>query len=141
MTASARVFDLKRCRPVRDRAFRRGWAAAHPWCFCCGGEGDWLGLQVHHLVKPGRSDEAVNLMMLCDFCHRATHGAILRGEDGWLWPNLTLGMQFALKQLREPDIWDQARLEELWGRYLPDLEDVPDVYLEMFAARRLAIEV
>lgn len=139
MLTPARAFDLRACRPVRDVRFRKRWAGLHPWCMCCGVPAEkaaWPGVQTHHLVRPGRSDESCNLLPLCDLCHRLTHGAAVRLHNGNLLPGLTLGMQFNVKKLRDPADWNPARLEELWARFLPDLEALPLVYGEQYACWR-----
>ena len=84
-----------------------------------------MGLTVHHCVKWRRADEATNLLMLCMQCHDLAEGRNIR-VDGVLLPKLTLGVCLAIKKFREPDEYDEARLTELFGRRLPDLEPLPE---------------
>lgn len=133
-----RRFDLKACRPVRSKKRKQAWALAHAFCFACGVDAHsapWPGAAVHHIIRPGRSDEEANLIVLCAECHSLTHGANVR-RKGKLLPHLSLGIQLNLKKLRDPRHWDPARLAQLWGRHLPELEAVPLLFLRAFVANR-----
>lgn len=151
MVIPGREFDLKDCQPRKSKSSRRAYRVAHPYCLACGvpeERAPWPCLAVHHLVKPGRSDEPTNLMVLCHFCHLLCHGHTLDGGlYGFRWvigseqprvrmPSLTLGMQFNLKRLRDPSSWRPDRLAQLWGRHLPDLEALPEVFVSLYESWR-----
>lgn len=115
----------------RDDGFRASWAVLHGWCQCCGVpqyRAAWPGLQTHHIIQGvGRSDEACNLLNLCSRCHDIFHGARVR-VDGVLLPRITRGMLIRVKRLLFPDEHDAERLAVLYGRPLPDEEELPAVY-------------
>lgn len=88
-----------------------------------------LDLQIHHLIKRGRSDERCNLLRLCERCHRLAELEQIR-EQGSLLPKLWLGICLTLKRQSDPAHWKPKRLLELYPRQvLPDLEAVPPVFL------------
>lgn len=123
----------QRVRPVKDAVFYRAWALAHPFCQCCGvpeaaapnapGCGG-ISLSTHHIVKFKRSDEACNLLRLCQRCHDLAEMRSVRVK-GELLPLLYLSVVLTIKRVRDPDAWDPARLEILFGRPLPDPDPVP----------------
>lgn len=100
----------KRCHPVRDPEARKQWAASKPnRCQACSRRPDWLGVQTHHIIRGvGRSDEAANMIRLCNDCHGRVHDD---PQDG----RLTLGMVAMLKWFADPDEFDMPRLMELKG--------------------------
>lgn len=115
--------------PVKDPEFRRQWSIEHDHCQVC-----WVSprdlpfcwLETHHLARPGRSDEACNLLRLCKCCHDRRH--VVYGEE-----ELTDGVLLEVKRLAEPDDWDPARLAKLWfsARAKPEaitemLEPIPE---------------
>lgn len=127
----------KRVRPVDDADFYAAWALAHRFCQSCGIPQlqayrlHWPGLSRHHIIKFKRSDEACNLLMLCQQCHDLAEMRAIR-VDGVLLPRLTIGICLMIKKVREPEAWDPVRLEELFGRRLPDLEPIPDFAEESY---------
>jgi hypothetical protein len=131
----------ERCWPVCDVAFRHAWARAHPYCQVCGLGGrdatpDFpFGLQTHHLVKFGRSDEAVNLLKVCHVCHLRIELRPVRVR-GMLLAVLPLGVCLTLKAVRDQPDWDPARLTTLFGRRLPELLPVPGDVEAEFRRRR-----
>lgn len=114
--------------PVKSRATLERFAAEQDRCACC-----WIGrnptldrrLEIHHLVKLGRSDERCNLLMLCNECHRLAEGERIR-VAGELLPTLTLGMCLWLKLESDPEHFDLARLTKLRHWNMPPLEMLPD---------------
>lgn len=128
-----------KAHPVKDVASREAWAAEHEVCACC----DWtpwqrkrlsfddckFALQVHHIIKQGRSDDECNLLRLCNRCHDLAEYMHIRQESGVLFPKLTLGMCLWLKKESDPEHWNPERLEQLYHKRLPDLEPVPEVFI------------
>jgi len=97
-----------------------------PWCLA-----GWLGFDKHHLVhgSNGRSDEPCNLLLLCNDHHRHYHfGGVFDPITGVRLPDLTFAMLLSCKA--ESSEWDAKRLAELYHRRLPDLERLPQYYLE-----------
>lgn len=92
-----------------------------------------FGLSTHHIVKRSvrRNDSHWNLIRLSDVAHRAAEGeqVILDGPGRIVVPKLTMGMVLKLKSEEDPDQWDPDLLRQLYGRRLPDFEDLPDWYL------------
>lgn len=113
----------QRCHPVHDPALRRLYVFEHYQCLLCGKPGaraareDIMGLCAHHIVKPGRSDEAANLVSICHPCH-------CRVEEDGHGPRITMGMVLWSKKNRDPDNWRPRRLRELYGRRLPRLVSI-----------------
>lgn len=81
----------------------------------------------HHIIKFGRSDEWSNLMVLCCRCHCLAHGQTIRSPyTGQPYPTLSLGVFLTVKHASNPELFDMARLQELYGQTLPDMEPVPE---------------
>jgi len=127
-----RTFE-KAC-PVRSPSVRQSWARERNFCQICGISGGlaamhrWPGLETHHLIKTGRSDEGTNFLRLCSRDHRLAEGHQIR-ENGIVLPKLTLGNCLWAKSLRDPKEFDPVRLEKLYHRPLPDLEVIPEFFL------------
>lgn len=51
------------------------------------------------------------------------------------WPKLPVGVCLAIKKLREPELFDVDRLTTLNKKPLPDLEEIPRIYLILYAKR------
>lgn len=122
---------------IDDDEWYAGWNREHTFCHCCGiPEGmaasmRWPGLSTHHMVKQGRSDEACNLLRLCQRCHDLAEGHQIRDPDtGGYFPKLPLAVCLTIKLEREPGDYDEARLLRLRGRPLPDREPIPEVFRE-----------
>lgn len=122
---------------IDDDEWYAEWNRAHTFCHCCGipasvaSRERWPGLSTHHIVKQGRSDEACNLIRLCQRCHDLAEGHSIRDtRTGELFPTLPLAVCLTIKRLREPDDYDEARLLRLRGRPLPDPIPLPDVFAE-----------
>lgn len=119
-------------KPVKDKIFYRQWAEEHDHCQACGIDAQravferWPGLSTHHIVKFRRSDERCNLLRLCQRCHDLAEGRQIR-VGGLLLPHLTLAVCLGLKLCREPQDMSLERLEELYGRRLPDPGEIPEV--------------
>jgi len=127
---------------VRDRATLRQWAQRHEYCQVCGigwGGARWAGLaglQTHHIIKPGRSDEPCNLLRVCGRCHRIIEGERVPDGHGGHWPRLTLAHVLYCKREHDPEEYDPDRLTVLWrhrqreGGFdpLPQPEPLPEVF-------------
>lgn len=119
---------------VKDPAFYAAWAQAHRKCHACGIPTSkaksmrWPGLSTHHIIKPGRSDEACNLLRLCQRDHDLAEGRSIR-VNGNLLPKLSIGICLSLKKECSPGEWDPERLAWLFGKSLPDLEPIPSFLL------------
>lgn len=137
MTDHDKKILAPKTNPSKDENAYREWSARRVFCYACGYPGDWLPLQTHHIVKPGRSHDACNLVRLCHRDHCLAEGLDVR-EFGKLLPKLTIGMCLTLKQHMDPDEYDAARLEQLRGSRLPDAEPIPEYFLEQYAKRRAA---
>lgn len=122
---------------VRDPDARNRWRNERDRCYVCGiptwkmyGERFPAWMQVHHIIKPGRSDEPCNLFAVCARCHRVIEGERVPCGKRVYLPKLTLGMVLTIKQAADPDEWNPDRLVALYHRLLPDREFVPEYYLE-----------
>jgi hypothetical protein len=130
-----------KARPVKNPKFYAQWNADHDFCQCCGIDAitaqheRWPGLSTHHIVKFGRSDEACNLIRLCDRCHRLAERAIIR-ENGIELPILEIGMVLTIKMTRDCEVWDPDRLQVLRGCSLPDMMSIPEVFELEFRERQ-----
>lgn len=102
----------------------------------------WPGLQAHHLVKRSRRvcHERWNLLRLCRRCHDLAELHQIR-ECGVLLPKLAFGICLTLKREQaiadarrlgtdEYGEWQPRLLAELYGRTLPDLEPLPQVFAD-----------
>jgi hypothetical protein len=117
-----------RVKPIRDEQFRREWMARQTHCQACGrtrreANYDVMPLTCHHIVKFGRSDEATNLLCLCQSCHDLAENRQIRVKGLVLLP-LSLGNCLWLKRDRDKGEYDPVRLAQLYGRALPELEEV-----------------
>jgi len=135
---------VARSYPVRDRERVRQWAAEHDSCQVCGIDehtARWVGitgLQTHHIIKSGRSDEPCNLLRVCERCHRIIEGEPVPDEGGAHWPRLTLAHVLHCKQELDPQQYDADRLTVLWRNRprtatfdpLPMPEPLPQAYLD-----------
>ncbi|MEI8376577.1 MAG: hypothetical protein WCJ35_27485 [Planctomycetota bacterium] len=129
--------------PVKDQEAFRQWAERHDCCHVCGideHKARWVyitGLQTHHIIKAGRSDEPCNLLRVCERCHRIIEGESVADENGGYWPHLTLAHVLNCKQENDPQEYDPDRLTVLWRNRertvdfdpLPPPEPLPDVYI------------
>ena len=121
---------------VRDAKFYATWNRNHTWCQCCGrdqyrAERDhYPGLSTHHIIKSGRSDEATNLLRLCQRCHNLAEGIVTWRVPGQTCEKLTIGMCLWLKWKQDPLDYNPIRLELLRGSRLPDKEPPPDFLLQ-----------
>lgn len=74
-----REISLKTRRYVHDRAGHAcqlcGWQPEHPHSL--------RGIVIHHIifVKDGGSNDADNLICLCDACHKQVHGTLDYSAD------------------------------------------------------------
>ncbi len=131
-------------RPVKDREAVRQWAHGHDCCQVCGIDeykARWVhvaGLQTHHIIKAGRSDEPCNLLRVCERCHRIIEGESVPDEQGGHWPRLTLAHVLYCKREHDPRQYDPHRLTVLWRNRqrslafdpLPRPEPLPAVYID-----------
>ena len=144
------VPDCTKSHPVKDREMLRLWAQRHDYCQVCWiAERDtrWArltGLQTHHIIKPGRSDEPCNLLRVCGQCHRIIEGERVPDGKGGHWPRLTLAHVLYSKREHDPQEYDPDRLTVLWrhrarvGGFdpLPQPESLPAAFLEERRRRR-----
>lgn len=128
-------------KAVKSRLTLADFARSHPFCQACGAEPE--ALHIHHIIggRGGRSDENCNLLRLCGLtCHWLAEGldvqcpaadALFTGVFKMTrLPKLPLGVQLSLKlRAVELDNAALARLTQLHGKRLPDLEAIP-VYFE-----------
>ena len=107
-------------RPVKDAEARRQWSLAHDCCQVCGIDDRavrWtclVGLQTHHIIKAGRSDEPCNLLRVCDRCYRIIEGDRMPDGKGGYLPRLGLAHVLYCKRERDPHEYDANRLTMLW---------------------------
>ncbi len=123
-------------KAIKDKNILAEFARTFDYCWACGVPGHralWPGLQIHHIVKPGRSDERANLSRLCNHCHCLAEGHSIRNDAGILWPWITLPRCLWLKKRIDPRNYDRARLQELYGQSLPRATKVPIVFLREWA--------
>jgi hypothetical protein len=110
---------IKSC-PVKNLKTVRDWAARHDYCQVClisERAARWrrlTGLQTHHIIKPGRSDEACNLLRVCEQCHRIIEGERVPDNQGGYFPKLTLAHVLHCKRELDPHEYDPDRLTVLW---------------------------
>lgn len=122
-------------KPIRSRAAREAWRKLQTRCAACWrpvSDPPWLGFSVHHLVRRSRSDEACNLLFLCEQpCHKCCDGEqLVMWSSGWLPTSLPLGAQLTIKA-ETPDEWNPERLRELRHKEsLPELLPIPEWFLQ-----------
>lgn len=121
-------------RAVKSRLTLADFARSHPFCQACGAEPE--ALHIHHIIggRGGRSDEECNLLRLCGLpCHWLAEGLGVRNQFGEPIPKLSLGIQLSLK-LRAGELDDAAlaRLTQLHGKRLPDLEAIPSYFERLY---------
>ena len=121
---------FKKAGKIRDREVYDAYLVSHPYCACCGRRGK---LSRHHIIGgAGRSDEVVNLAVLCLFlCHPLAEGERVANGNIRYEP-LSLGQILTLKRLRFPDEVNLERLAELYGQPLPEEEPLPAWVGEMY---------
>lgn len=123
--------EFIKAKPVKDRGILEEFAVDQQRCACC-----WIGvnpflsrkLEVHHMIKQGRSDERCNLLRLCNECHRLAEFERVR-VDGKILPTLTLGRCLWLKLESDSEHFNLPRLAELYHKNLPEVEMLPDALL------------
>ncbi len=124
-----------RANVVRDPEVCRDYAVTRRYCEVCGtpeAQAAWPGLSVHHLCQGAvRSDEICNLLVVCAICHGLAHGQTIR-VGGIPLPQLTKGVMFMAKKLRDPANWNEARLEELRRQACPALEAIPEYFARLW---------
>jgi hypothetical protein len=128
--------------PVRDEEFRKAWSAQHPYCQACGLHAreaqvlyPQMPLSVHHIIKPGRSDEACNLLKLCLRCHDLAELKAVRVK-GTLLPKLPWPVCCSLKAIREAEAYDPVRLATLAKRLEIELPPIPRLIEAEFRRNR-----
>jgi hypothetical protein len=128
---------------LKNQEAVRQWAEGHDFCQVCGideNKARWVqitGLQTHHIIKAGRSDEPCNLLRVCERCHRIIEGESVPDEKGGHWPRLTLAHVLYCKREHDPQQYDSDRLTVLWRNRqrtvgfnpLPLPELLPEVYI------------
>lgn len=124
--------EFIKAHPIKDRAILAQFAVEQQRCACC-----WIGvnpflsrkLEIHHIIRQGRSDERCNLLRLCNECHRLAEGENIR-QDGELLPKLSLGMCLWMKLESDYGNHNLRRLAELYHKRLPEPELLPDVHMD-----------
>jgi hypothetical protein len=112
-----------------------------PWCWACGrGERDkpswwyapWLVERAHICNKPRLEDRRM-VVLLCSACHKTQHGERF---PQWALPRLTLPNMLWLKQERDAEFWDVAKLQSCAVQLLP--EPIPPAagFLSEYERRR-----
>lgn len=125
---------FQKAYPVKNADLYQQYRERYTYCQICGIPDQeaqfyrWPGLSTHHIIKAGRSDELTNLLRLCQFCHDSCHNIINKDiQRNFAWPRFTLGIQLAIKQLRNPEMFCPERLSQLYHKNLPDLEIIPEM--------------
>jgi hypothetical protein len=127
---------------ICDPAMYVAWAREHLFCQVCGAserQGKAVSGVVnstHHVVRFRRSDERCNLLRCCSRCHSLCEGLQIRQPNGTLYPTLPLAVVLTVKRAREPQDFDAARLEVLYGRRLPWPKPLPWIFEEEFRKNR-----
>lgn len=125
-----------RLKPVKSKRTLGEYAARVQWCEACGITAEaaasrYRSLEIHHIIKRGRSDERTNLIRLCRSCHQRAERTN-RDDKSWL----LIGHVLSIKKLRDPAGWDAKRLAELCrpGKQveLPALLPIPPELLAEF---------
>ena len=127
--------SYSRRTPQTEQDILADFAAQFPVCWACGDDGTkhWpFDVQIHHLIggHGKRRNVPWNLASLCSYCHLAYHSIRVHNHRGELMPDLNLGHLLTLKQEWDFANFDLESLKELRGRRLPELERLPDWYLE-----------
>jgi hypothetical protein len=121
-------------------AARVAWGRRHDVCAACGaGEYGTHVLTTHEIIggSGGRSQEPCNWLRLgWEPCHLLASGLDCRGEKNWFLPKITLGIALSLKLRCDPDEVDWDRLQELRGSKLPDLEEIPRHFVDLWRRNR-----
>ena len=119
------------------------WAERHDYCQVCGIDkratrwGRLAGLQTHHIIKPGRSDEPCNLLRVCERCHWIVEGERVPDDQGGHYPKLALAHVLHCKREHDPHEYDPDRLTLLWRHRkrtdgfdpLPAPQPLPEAFL------------
>lgn len=130
-----------RTNPVRDTDFREEWSSRHWYCQACGvhardaERAGPFGLSCHHIIKPGRSDEACNLLRLCQTCHDLAELRNVK-RNGILLPKLPWPVCLTLKKTREAQEFNLARCLELMRHGPLELPPVPEEIEALFRKNR-----
>jgi hypothetical protein len=141
-TVSRRKNTSSRIGVICDPVMYAAWAREHQFCQVCGISDRRARVEsgvrnsVHHVVKFRRSDERTNLLKCCNRCHSLCEGLQIRHSDGTLYPTLPLGVVLTVKRSREPQDFDAARLEVIYGRQLPWPKPLPWIFEEQFRRNR-----
>lgn len=134
---------IKSC-PVKNRKVVGRWAATHDYCQVClisERAARWrrlTGLQTHHIIKPGRSDEPCNLLRVCERCHRIIEGERVPDRKAGHFPKLTLAHVLHCKRELDPHEYDPDRLTVLWRHRerkdgfdpLPRPQSLPEAFIK-----------
>lgn len=101
-------------------------------CMFCGGDGGWIGLQVHHIQrrsgaqKSPRIHAGFNLLLLCESCHAGPFATMphakqlrLKMEVDFEHYNLREWLRIADPELRAPNRITQEEVDAVdLGSYL-----------------------
>ncbi len=128
------MFD--RPHPVKNPELLAALHGEWDFCHCCGiprHRAQWQRLELHHILKSGRSDERTNLVLLCIRDHQLAEFHSIRADNGVLLPYLTLPRVLWLKKRIDPENYDRQRLQQLYGKRLPVASKPPLVFLREWA--------
>jgi hypothetical protein len=135
--------NFEKAHPIYSPDARRAWLLAGDHgerCQVCHRPAlptDWPPHVIHHIIRGanGRSDEPCNFLFLCARCHSLCHDAWIQDKAGQPLPEITLGMQLWIKS--QTSEWNPERLGQLYHRRLPELEPLPDYYLNLRKENRV----
>lgn len=144
------IRDQPRRKAVHGGAARVAWGRRHDFCAACGAREYGLHvLTTHEIIggQGGRSQEPCNWLRLgWHACHQLASGLDVRGPawthrtmgriPGDLLPKITLGIALSMKLRCDPDEVDWDRLQELRGSRLPDPEDIPRHFVDLYRRNR-----
>ena len=126
-------------RPVKDPAILAAFAAEFAYCWVCGRtDGPFpRKLEIHHIVKSGRSDERCNLFRACQRCHDIIEGHCCGQPSGGRYPRIELEHVLYLKRIFDRRNYNRLRLTILAGRAtLPRAMKPPKIYYFEFCITR-----
>lgn len=111
-----------------------------PFCFSCGwsGGGTLWGFpkidNAHIIGGAGRKHDRRDIIRLCHFCHRVSHGDTIK-IDGKKAPQISLENMLWLKFKIDAEHYDREYLREIRMQYLPPAAK-PNKFYETLWGRR-----
>lgn len=101
-----------------------------------------LGMHVCHDLASGLDVRRPGSHVRCETCGdrnpscRWCKGRGITWKPGTLLPKITLGIALSLKLRCDPDEVDWDRLQELRGSKLPNLEPIPQFFIDLWKRNR-----